>query len=106
MHVCLLCAFIFPAIDANDECAEEGEVFGYQEEGDQGQANQGKPSILVAYLNPNKSLCIVLLLPPLLCIVFLYCYSPYIAIVGDLAPQVDLVSPLKMTPLTPTQYPR
>jgi hypothetical protein len=44
MHVCLLCAFIFPAIDSKDECAEEGEVFEYQEEGDQGQANQGKPS--------------------------------------------------------------
>jgi hypothetical protein len=44
MHVYLLCAFIFPAIDASDECAEEGEIFEYQEEGDQGQANQGKPS--------------------------------------------------------------
>jgi hypothetical protein len=44
MPVCLLCAFIFLAIDSNDECAEEGEVFEYQEEGDQGQANQGKPS--------------------------------------------------------------
>jgi hypothetical protein len=50
MHVCLLCAFIFPAIDSNDECAGEGEVFEYQEEGDQGQANQGKPSILDTYL--------------------------------------------------------
>jgi hypothetical protein len=45
MHVCLLCVVvIFPAIDSNEECAEEGEVFEYQEEGDQGQANQGKPS--------------------------------------------------------------
>jgi hypothetical protein len=35
-------------IDSNDECAEEGEVFEYQEEGGQGQATQGKPSILVA----------------------------------------------------------
>jgi hypothetical protein len=54
VHICLLCAFIFilfSAIDSNDECAEEGEVFEYQEEGDQGQANQGKPSILDAYLN-------------------------------------------------------
>jgi hypothetical protein len=30
-------------------CTKEGEVFEYQEE-DQGQANQGKPSKLVAYL--------------------------------------------------------
>jgi hypothetical protein len=47
MHECLLCvsSFLFPAIESNDDCAEEGEVFEYQEEGDQGQANQGKPSI-------------------------------------------------------------
>jgi hypothetical protein len=38
-------SFLFPAIESNDDCAEEGEVFEYQEEGDQGQANQGKPSI-------------------------------------------------------------
>jgi hypothetical protein len=45
MHVCLLCVVVlFLAIESNDECAEEGEVFAYQEEGDQGQANQGKPS--------------------------------------------------------------
>jgi hypothetical protein len=44
MHVCLLCVIIFPAIELNDECAEEGEVFEYQEEEDQGQATQGKPS--------------------------------------------------------------
>jgi hypothetical protein len=61
--------------------------------------------LLVAYLNPNMSLCISLLLLPLLCIVFVYCYIPYVAIVGDLAPQVELLSSLKMIPLTPTQYP-
>jgi hypothetical protein len=44
MHVCLLCAFILPVIESNKECAEEGEIFEYQEEGDQGQATQGKPS--------------------------------------------------------------
>jgi hypothetical protein len=69
MHVCLLCIFIFPAIDSNDECAEEGEVLECQEEGGQGQANQGKPSTC-AYLNPIMSLCIVLLLSLLLCSVF------------------------------------
>jgi hypothetical protein len=37
--------FLFPAIESNDDCAEEEEVFEYQEESDQGQANQGKPSI-------------------------------------------------------------
>jgi hypothetical protein len=46
MHEYLLyvCFFSFPVIESNDDCAEEGEVFEYQEEGDQGQANQGKPS--------------------------------------------------------------
>jgi hypothetical protein len=52
MHVCLLCAINFPAIESNDECAEEEEVYEYQEEEDQGQANQGKPSKLIAYLIP------------------------------------------------------
>jgi hypothetical protein len=50
MHVYLLCAFIFPAIESNEECAEEGKVFGYQEEEDKGQVTQGKPSILDTYL--------------------------------------------------------
>jgi hypothetical protein len=36
---------IFLAIESNDECAEEEEVFEYQEEEeDQGQATQAKPS--------------------------------------------------------------
>jgi hypothetical protein len=47
-----LCAITFLAIDSNEECTEEGEVFEYQEEEDQGLANQGKPSKLVAYLIP------------------------------------------------------
>jgi hypothetical protein len=34
----------FSAIESNEECAEEGGIFENQEEGDQGQANQGKPS--------------------------------------------------------------
>jgi hypothetical protein len=41
---CVCVSFLFPAIESNDDCAEEGEVFEYQEEGDQGQANKGKPS--------------------------------------------------------------
>jgi hypothetical protein len=46
-HVCMnaYCVLLlFPAIESNDECAEEGGVFEYQEEGGQGQATQGKPS--------------------------------------------------------------
>jgi hypothetical protein len=47
MQECLLyvCCVSFPALESNDDCAEEGEVFEYQEEGDKGQASQGKPSI-------------------------------------------------------------
>jgi hypothetical protein len=44
MLVYLLCVIIFPVIESNEECTEEGEVFEYQEEEDQGQATQGKPS--------------------------------------------------------------
>jgi hypothetical protein len=48
VYVCM-CAYwvlfiFFPAIESNEECAEEGEVFEYQEEEDKGLANQGKPS--------------------------------------------------------------
>jgi hypothetical protein len=40
-------------IDSNkNECTEEGEIFEYQQEEDQGQAKKGKPSKLVAYLIP------------------------------------------------------
>jgi hypothetical protein len=104
MRVCLLCAFIFLMIESNEDCTEEGEDSEYQEERDQGQATQGKTStccISKSYM----SLCIAPLLLPLLCIVFLYCYFSYVAIVGDLAPQVNLLSSPKMTPFTPTQYP-
>jgi hypothetical protein len=45
MLACLLVVILLSTIESNDvECTEEGEVFEYQEEGDQGQANQGKPS--------------------------------------------------------------
>jgi hypothetical protein len=42
-----LCVTIFPTIESNEECTEEGDVFEYQEEEDQGLANQGKPSNLM-----------------------------------------------------------
>jgi hypothetical protein len=71
--MCAYCVlFIFLAIESNEECAEEGEVFDYQEEEDQGLANQGKPSILDAYLNPTHLLC--RLHKFLLNCMFLYCY--------------------------------
>jgi hypothetical protein len=45
-----LCVIIFLAIESNEECTKEGEVYEYQDEEDQGQGNQGKPSILDTYL--------------------------------------------------------
>jgi hypothetical protein len=60
VYVCMCAYFvllIFPAIESNEECTEEGEVFEYQEEEYQGLANQGKPSKLDAYLNPIHSIC-------------------------------------------------
>jgi hypothetical protein len=59
MHVYLFVCYYFPAIESNEECTEEGKVFEYQEEEDQGLANQGKPSKLDAYLNHIHLLCIV-----------------------------------------------
>jgi hypothetical protein len=43
----------------NNECAEEGEVFEYQEEEDQGHATQGKQSNFVASLNPSFTYCMI-----------------------------------------------
>jgi hypothetical protein len=75
VYDCLLIAcYFFPAIESKDvECTEEGEVYEYQEEEDQGQATQGKPSILDAYLKPIHLLC--RLHKGLLNCMFLYCYS-------------------------------
>jgi hypothetical protein len=64
IHVCMIahCVLLFfSAIEMNEDCAEEGKVFEYQEEGDQGKPTKAS-HLLVAYLNPTKSLCIVLLL--------------------------------------------
>jgi hypothetical protein len=60
--------YYLPALDSNDtECTEEGEVFEYQGE-DQGQADQGKPSKLVA------SLILVLLIHDLLLFTKMHCF--------------------------------
>jgi hypothetical protein len=49
LYACvLIVCYYFSVIESNDnECAEEGEVYEYQEEEDQGQATQGKPSTLL-----------------------------------------------------------
>jgi hypothetical protein len=75
MLVCLLFAILLPAIESNDtECTEEGEVYEYQEEEDQGKANQGKPSILDAYMILFTYFSCFL--KGLSKYMFLYCYSP------------------------------
>jgi hypothetical protein len=55
--------------------------------------------LLVAYLNPIITLCIALLLLSYYALFFHIPIILYIAIVGDLAPQVDLISSIEMTPL-------
>jgi hypothetical protein len=68
MHACLLLLSLLPAIESNDtDCNEEGEVYEYQEEEDQGIANQGKPSILDAYLIPFTYLACFLNLYTIAC---------------------------------------
>jgi hypothetical protein len=67
-----LCRYYLSALDSNDiECTNEGKVSDYQGE-DQGQADQGKPSKIVAYL------ILVLLMHDLLLFMkmhgFVYCY--------------------------------
>jgi hypothetical protein len=61
--------YIFLAIESNEECTEEGEVYEYQEEGDQGQANQGKPSTWCISESYYYTMHCLLLLS-YLCIVF------------------------------------
>jgi hypothetical protein len=80
LHVSCVCLFAYcllflPAVESNDiECTEEGEVYEYQEEEDQGEANQGKPSILVAYLILFTYLHVS---PKFTKVhVFIYCYRP------------------------------
>jgi antibiotic biosynthesis monooxygenase (ABM) superfamily enzyme len=93
VYTCLLigCYFL-PAIESNDvECTEEGEVFEYQVEEDQGQANQGKPSILDAYLNPIHLLC--RFHKGLLNCMFLYCYSSCSNYLLAQAPQANCYHP-------------
>jgi hypothetical protein len=47
----LIVCFYFSGVRIERGVYRGGEIFEYQEEEDQGQANQGKPSILDAYLN-------------------------------------------------------
>jgi hypothetical protein len=103
MHVYLLCAIIFPAIESNEECTEEGEVFEYQEEEDQGQATQGKPSKLVAYLNPIHMFC--RLHKVLLKCMFLYCYDSCSNYIMGSSSTSPLLSSFEMTPLNTYSIP-
>jgi hypothetical protein len=103
MHVCLLCALIFRVIESNEECTEEGEDFEYQEEKDQGQATQGKPSIFDAYLNPIHLLCMYH--KGLSNCMFLHCYRPHSNYLLAQALQANLLSSFEMTPLNTYSLP-
>jgi hypothetical protein len=75
----------------------KGEIFEYQEEENQGQATQGKPSILDTYLILFTLLC--MFHKGLLNCMFLYCYSPCSNYLLAQAPRANLLSSFKMTPL-------
>jgi hypothetical protein len=48
MHACLLLLSLLSAIESNDtECNKEGEVYEYQEEEDQGQAEKASHLYLI-----------------------------------------------------------
>jgi hypothetical protein len=57
MHVCSLCAITFPAIESNDECAEDGKSTSTKK-----RRTRDKPlkeiHLLVASLKPNNTYCI------------------------------------------------
>jgi hypothetical protein len=98
MLVCLLFDILLPVIESNDtECTEEGELYVYQEEEDQGQVNQGNPSILDAYLNPIHLIC--RLHKDLLNCMFLYCYISCSNYIVGLSSTSLLLSSFEMTPL-------
>jgi hypothetical protein len=104
MHACLLLLFLLPAIESNDtECNEEGEVYEYQEEEDQGLANQGKPSKLDAYLNPIRSLC--RLHKGLLKLHVLHCYSSCSNYIVGSSSTSQVLSSFEMTPLNTYSLP-
>jgi hypothetical protein len=88
-----LCVIIFPAIESNEECTEEGGVFEYQEEEDQGLANHK----LDAYLNPIHLLC--RLHKGLLNCMFFYCYSSCSNYIVGSSSTSQLLSSFEMTPL-------
>jgi hypothetical protein len=71
----LIVCYFLSAIESNDdECTKEGEVYEYQEEEDQGQANQGKPSTCCIPESYYFTLhCFTTIF--LLCIVFYYCLA-------------------------------
>jgi hypothetical protein len=103
MHVYLSACYYLSAIESNEECTEEGEVYEYPEEEDQVLANQGKPSILDAYLNPIHLSC--MFLKGLSNCMFLYCYSPHSNYLLAQAPQANLLSFFEMTPLNTYSLP-
>jgi hypothetical protein len=73
--VCLfLCCFLFATLEPTiDELGEEEDFEDFEE--DQGQATQGKPSILVAYLCPSFTYASFSIMFYAKCIVF-NCYYP------------------------------
>jgi hypothetical protein len=71
--LCAYCVNLLSALDSNDAgFSGVGEVFEYQEE-DQGQANQGNPSKLVASLILVVLMCDLLLFTKMHGFIYCYC---------------------------------
>jgi hypothetical protein len=86
----LIWLFVIDARSERHQVFEGGENLEYQEE-DQGQADQGKPSKLVAYLILVLVIACFINIYENAC--FIHCYYLSIAIVGDLAPRVNCYHP-------------
>jgi hypothetical protein len=104
VHACIFTGcYYFLAMESSEECTEEGEVYEYQEEEDQGQANQGKPSNLfhIWILFTCFAGCIK--------VFEIACFYIAIALVAIIllaqAPRAYCYHPLRWPPRTPTLHP-
>jgi hypothetical protein len=104
MHAYSLCVIIFSAIESNEECTEEGEVFEYQEEEDQGQATQGKPSNLLHIWILFTCFASCIKVSKIAC--FYIVIAPVAIILLAQAPRAHGYHPMRWPPLwTPTNHP-
>jgi hypothetical protein len=91
MHVCLLCVIIFGRQNRMTSVRRKEKSSNIKRKRTRDRPLKAS-HLLVASLNPIITLCIVFT-TDFQYALFPYCYCSYIAIVGDLAPQVDCYHP-------------